>query len=99
LACVSSAVGELGEGETFMKTPVVPCAAALIASVSENVPGNKIAPAALREREAGEMGSRTSAWTECPVESRAVATAPPWWPVAPVMKKAGILKEELEFLG
>jgi len=69
-----------------MKTPVQPFAADVMAVVLVKSPLNSWAPDAASAWAAAKQGSRTRAWTFWPEERRARATAPPWEPVAPVMR-------------
>jgi len=86
-------------GMVFMKTPVQPVQAVVRAGRESYVPRKRVAPAVWRAREAGEEGSRTRAWmlTGEVWERSARAVAPPWEPVAPVMRivGGGMVVEEL----
>jgi hypothetical protein len=74
-------------GETLRKTPAQFEAAEAMAAREVKSPLNSWAPAVASCWAAAEDGSRTSAWTFWPAARRARATAPPWEPVAPVMRK------------
>lgn len=88
-ACDSSAEGS-ALGETLMKTSVQCVAANWMAEALVKSPLNILAPAAASAWAAAEEGSRARTWTFWCAARRARATAPPWEPVAPVMRSVGV---------